>query len=136
MIQALVICFVTGFVLSVSWFSYMLFLIFLGAVIVLFIYVASLASNELFQYCKLLSYVFLGGLFLGLLGEMIAFPSSFMSDNSLTSVATNDGMEDKLGFIYNFPGHSVTLFMAVYLLLTLVVAVKLTLKFIGPMRTN
>nr|YP_214898.1 NADH dehydrogenase subunit 6 [Centruroides limpidus]AAV53592.1 NADH dehydrogenase subunit 6 [Centruroides limpidus] len=34
------------FVLGVGWFSYVFFLVFLGGVLVLFIYVASLAANE------------------------------------------------------------------------------------------
>ena len=48
LIQSLLICLITGLISKRFWFSYILFLIFLGGILVLFIYVTSLASNEIF----------------------------------------------------------------------------------------
>merc|ERR1712221_33590 len=47
--QTILICLITGLSSSSFWFSYILFLIFLGGMLVLFIYVTSLASNEIFK---------------------------------------------------------------------------------------
>lgn len=47
-LHTLLISCVTGLVGGTFWFSYILFLVFLGGVLVLFIYMTSLASNEKF----------------------------------------------------------------------------------------
>merc|ERR1739838_23170 len=47
--QTILICCTTGLSNLSFWFSYILFLIFLGGILVLFIYVTSLASNEMFK---------------------------------------------------------------------------------------
>jgi NADH-ubiquinone oxidoreductase chain 6 len=48
--HTLLISVVTGVVGGHFWFSYILFLVFLGGVLVLFIYITSLASNEKFTF--------------------------------------------------------------------------------------
>lgn len=48
-LHTLLISGVTGLVAGNFWFSYVLFLVFLGGVLVLFIYITSLASNEKFN---------------------------------------------------------------------------------------
>jgi len=49
-IQALIICIIIAFNILTSWFSFILFLVFIGGLIVLFIYIARLASNEIFKF--------------------------------------------------------------------------------------
>nr|QNV11699.1 NADH dehydrogenase subunit 6 [Rhamphomyia barbata] len=49
LMQTFLICLITGLMTKSFWFSYILFLIFLGGMLVLFIYVTSLASNEMFS---------------------------------------------------------------------------------------
>ncbi len=44
--QALLACSILWVIITNPWFSYILFLVFIGGLIVLFIYIASLASNE------------------------------------------------------------------------------------------
>nr|DAA06218.1 TPA_exp: truncated NADH dehydrogenase subunit 6 [Drosophila persimilis] len=49
LIQTIFICLISGLMTKSFWYSYILFLIFLGGMLVLFIYVTSLASNEMFN---------------------------------------------------------------------------------------
>merc|ERR1712198_806681 len=56
--QTILICLITGLSSSSFWFSYILFLIFLGGILVLFIYVTSLASNEMFTPSITIAFVF------------------------------------------------------------------------------
>jgi NADH-ubiquinone oxidoreductase chain 6 len=49
LIQTLIVALLTGVLASSFWFSYILFLVFLGGMLVLFIYVTRLASNEMFS---------------------------------------------------------------------------------------
>ncbi|MGL5470365.1 MAG: NADH-quinone oxidoreductase subunit J [Shewanella sp.] len=48
-VHTLLVSAATGLVGGHFWFSYILFLVFLGGVLVLFIYMTSLASNEKFE---------------------------------------------------------------------------------------
>jgi len=50
LIQTIFICLLRGLLIKSFWFSYILFLIFIGGILVLFIYVTSLASNEIFSF--------------------------------------------------------------------------------------
>nr|YP_010693606.1 NADH dehydrogenase subunit 6 [Lynceus grossipedia]WCD23728.1 NADH dehydrogenase subunit 6 [Lynceus grossipedia] len=49
--QTIIYCLITSFYFS-SWYSYMLFLIFLGGLLILFIYIASLLPNANFKISK------------------------------------------------------------------------------------
>nr|QLY89746.1 NADH dehydrogenase subunit 6 [Notidobia ciliaris] len=46
---SLTICFMMGMMNSSFWFSYIMFLIFIGGLLILFIYISSLTSNKLYQ---------------------------------------------------------------------------------------
>nr|YP_004891575.1 NADH dehydrogenase subunit 6 [Phalera flavescens]AEB71587.1 NADH dehydrogenase subunit 6 [Phalera flavescens] len=59
LMQTLLICLLSGMMIKTYWFSYILFLTFLGGLLVLFIYVSSIASNELFNMKFLLNLFFL-----------------------------------------------------------------------------
>ena len=45
LIQTILVSIISGLITKTFWFSYILFLVFLGGILVLFIYVTSLASN-------------------------------------------------------------------------------------------
>nr|QHO05174.1 NADH dehydrogenase subunit 6 [Rimicaris variabilis] len=138
--QTIVICVTAGLSAKSMWFSYILFLIFLGAMLVLFIYVASLASNEAFFTSMTLT---TGSLLLFLLGSMswmldpllpllkTTIESSFLETSQflLSTQAT-------LSMIYNPSSVNLTLFIILYLLLTLIVVVKITSTFFGPLRLS
>lgn len=47
--QALIVCLLIFLLSPTSWFSFILFLVFMGGLIVLFIYISRLASNEKFN---------------------------------------------------------------------------------------
>ena len=49
LVQTISVCVLTGLSSLTFWFSYVLFLVFFGGVIILFIYVASLAPNKVYS---------------------------------------------------------------------------------------
>nr|NP_957752.1 NADH dehydrogenase subunit 6 [Bactrocera oleae]YP_009650362.1 NADH dehydrogenase subunit 6 [Bactrocera biguttula]AAO34637.1 NADH dehydrogenase subunit 6 [Bactrocera oleae]AAO34650.1 NADH dehydrogenase subunit 6 [Bactrocera oleae]ACY09689.1 NADH dehydrogenase subunit 6 [Bactrocera oleae]ACY09702.1 NADH dehydrogenase subunit 6 [Bactrocera oleae]ACY09715.1 NADH dehydrogenase subunit 6 [Bactrocera oleae] len=141
LIQTLQICLLTGLMAKSFWFSYILFLIFLGGMLVLFIYVTSLASNEMFSLSMKLttlcitimtSLTFIS-LFIDKLStlpfiqnlEMNTYfnPNLFTHENSLN-----------LHKLYNFPTNLMTILLMNYLLITLIAVVKITKLFYGPLR--
>nr|YP_009170139.1 NADH dehydrogenase subunit 6 [Panulirus cygnus]ALE28930.1 NADH dehydrogenase subunit 6 [Panulirus cygnus] len=120
---------------------YILFLIFLGGMLVLFIYVASLASNESFKLSLFLTAMILLGsfslsalfMFLDPLFSIqpVSVQHSFFSAKDipdLSSISTH--------FIYNFPTMGLTLVVILYLLFTLIVVVEMTSVFSGPLRLS
>nr|YP_010556065.1 NADH dehydrogenase subunit 6 [Penaeus duorarum]UYR96167.1 NADH dehydrogenase subunit 6 [Penaeus duorarum] len=137
--QTIMICVTAGLSMNSFWFSYILFLIFLGAMLVLFIYVASLASNESFSFSGSLLLTSSLITFIGfmmiivdplLLNTPMSIQQSSLVNNHLTST------QFLLNSIYNYTTMNLTLFIVLYLLLTLIVVVKITNTFFGPLRLS
>nr|YP_010700950.1 NADH dehydrogenase subunit 6 [Anopheles belenrae]YP_010700989.1 NADH dehydrogenase subunit 6 [Anopheles kleini]QAX27181.1 NADH dehydrogenase subunit 6 [Anopheles sinensis]QII41656.1 NADH dehydrogenase subunit 6 [Anopheles sinensis]QII41669.1 NADH dehydrogenase subunit 6 [Anopheles sinensis]QII41682.1 NADH dehydrogenase subunit 6 [Anopheles sinensis]QII41688.1 NADH dehydrogenase subunit 6 [Anopheles sinensis] len=141
LIQTFLTCLLTGIYVKTFWFSYVLFLIFLGGMLILFIYVTSLSSNEMFSMSFSLTIIS----FMIFMFMMTIF---FIMDKSLTEqFIMNMEMEKismmnnlinenilSLNKMYNFPTNLITLLLINYLFLTLLVTVKITKKFYGPLR--
>nr|QNV11622.1 NADH dehydrogenase subunit 6 [Isoperla grammatica] len=141
LIQTLCICLLTGFMTQSFWFSYILFLVFLGGLLVLFIYVTSLASNEmftlsastlfttisLFMICALLIVV------IDPLPYLISCLNTDMMDLSVINCYYEEASLS-LTKLYNQPTGLITLMLVLYLFLTLIAVVKITCIFFGPLR--
>lgn len=143
LIQTFFICILSGFITKTFWFSYILFLIFLGGILVLFIYVTSLASNEIFNFSiKILTFRILNFV-------LIYFSLIFIDKNIIINYLINHENESiremknllienslTLNKLYNFPINILTILLIIYLFLTLVAVVKITNVFEGPLRPN
>lgn len=141
LIQTILTCLFTGLITKRFWFSYILFLIFIGGILVLFIYIASLASNEKFNFSfnnliKFFLLIFLIILII-ILTDNFWFNSSFFNReiNSLTNflilIKENFLSVSK---IYDSPNNIIIIFLINYLLLNLIIIVKITNIFYGPLR--
>uniref|UniRef100_A0AAU7BAA6 NADH-ubiquinone oxidoreductase chain 6 n=1 Tax=Heteromallus sp. TaxID=3073483 RepID=A0AAU7BAA6_9ORTH len=139
-LQTLMICLLTGFISQSFWFSYILFLVFLGGMLVLFIYITSLASNEMFSLqTKHLIFLMLVPLIMLL---MITDPFMLLPipiNNDMNLSMTNDfllysEMNFSLNKLFNESTNIITLMLVLYLFLTLIMVVKITNIFQGPLR--
>lgn len=143
LIQTFFICLLSGFITKTFWFSYVLFLIFLGGILVLFIYVTSLASNEIFNFSlKLLTFRFVN---FGIIYLIIFFIDKNLIITYLINHETESLTQIRnllkensliLNKLYNFPINLVTILLIIYLFLTLIAVVKITNVFEGPLRPN
>jgi NADH-ubiquinone oxidoreductase chain 6 len=139
--QTLLVCLITGIFAKRFWFSYVLFLIFLGGILVLFIYVTSLASNEIFSFSvkifRIRGFIFLINILFfyfldkNLIINLIQNNETFILDNINSYLLENSLILNKL---YNFPINLLTILLIIYLFLTLIAAVKITNIFEGPLR--
>nr|YP_010895025.1 NADH dehydrogenase subunit 6 [Callicera aenea]WJW73538.1 NADH dehydrogenase subunit 6 [Callicera aenea] len=142
LIQTMMICCITGLMTKSFWFSYILFLIFIGGMLVLFIYVTSLASNEMFSL-SMKMVVTMVSIFL-----LMTLTSMFMDNVILMFNSTNNEMisitninsfitENSLNLnkLYNYPSNMITILLMNYLLITLIATVKITNLFNGPIRS-
>nr|YP_010693084.1 NADH dehydrogenase subunit 6 [Dacus durbanensis]WCB98265.1 NADH dehydrogenase subunit 6 [Dacus durbanensis] len=141
LIQTLQICLLTGLMAKSFWFSYILFLIFLGGMLVLFIYVTSLASNEMFSLSMKLSLMSL--IIMMTLMLIFALTDKTSIAPFLTTLETQNNYnlnifltENALNLnkLYNFPTNIITILLMNYLLITLIAVVKITKLFYGPLR--
>nr|QZR91940.1 NADH dehydrogenase subunit 6 [Filchnerella pamphagoides] len=139
-IQTLLIGLTAGTLMESFWLAYILFLTFLGGMLVLFIYITSIASNEMFQL-KSISVILTGITWLILTISLILIDKSLyidLSKNSDTSLTNNimnfQEMTISLNKIYNNPTFMITMMMMIYLFLALLAVVKITNINQGPIR--
>nr|UFZ13395.1 NADH dehydrogenase subunit 6 [Madachauliodes sp.] len=138
--QTILISLITGTISQTFWFSYILFLIMLGGMLVLFIYMTSLASNEKFNTSIML--IMINILFISLSIYLITLLDNFTNIYSTLTFDMNNWnnlinlQENKLELIklYNFPLMNLTLLLVNYLFLTMIIIVKITNINYGPLR--
>nr|YP_007026248.1 NADH dehydrogenase subunit 6 [Chrysomya bezziana]AFV08308.1 NADH dehydrogenase subunit 6 [Chrysomya bezziana] len=140
LIQTTLVCLTSGLMTKSFWFSYILFLVFLGGMLVLFIYVTSLASNEMFTFSIKLLLISFSIFF------MMIITLFFMDKNLLLQYQNFEVksiydmnsylMENSLSLnkLYNYPTNLLTILLMNYLLITLIAVVKITKLFKGPLR--
>lgn len=118
-------------------------MIFLGGILVLFVYVTSLASNEIFQFSikififSLIFIVFILFLLIIWSDKLILFNNIFNFEiETLNSLRKRTIKENSLilSKLFNYPTNLITILVINYLFLTLIVRVKITKTFKGPLR--
>jgi len=108
-----------------SWFFYLIVLVFLGGVIILIIYIRTLAANEKFRRISI-NYNTIGIILMVRLSILVVLKYK----NILQFIRRNN---TAVGIIYEASNFSLLLFLITYLLLTLVCVVKLVKFESGPL---
>nr|YP_010946905.1 NADH dehydrogenase subunit 6 [Salganea incerta]WGO57662.1 NADH dehydrogenase subunit 6 [Salganea incerta] len=132
LIQTTLISMITGLMMQSFWFSYILFLIFLGGMLVLFIYLTSLASNEMFMFSAKLLFLLL--LMMPTMFIMLKNNFNLNNQETYTYIIMDNLTKLPLLKLYNYPNSILTIMMVLYLLITLLVVVSITTIFKGPLR--
>nr|YP_009294826.1 NADH dehydrogenase subunit 6 [Parapoynx crisonalis]AMT85323.1 NADH dehydrogenase subunit 6 [Parapoynx crisonalis] len=144
--QTFLMCLISSMLISTYWFSYILFLTFLGGLLVLFIYVSSLASNEMFKISMKLKMLFL-------ILFLIMMPISFINNYNLNWLNLSNNSNEMNNFfnmflffnnenkinlskLYNNQTFLIMIMMVIYLFITLIAVVKITNIFYGPLRPS
>nr|YP_010364888.1 NADH dehydrogenase subunit 6 [Theretra clotho]UNP54922.1 NADH dehydrogenase subunit 6 [Theretra clotho] len=143
LIQTLMTCLLSGMMIKTYWFSYILFLTFLGGLLVLFIYVSSIASNELFSLSNNMKMMFMMMLFMMMMTQMMFYKNlNWMNlinnsemNNFLNFLFFNNENKINLNKLYNNNSSMLMLLLIIYLFITLIAIVKITNIFFGPLRT-
>nr|YP_009473437.1 NADH dehydrogenase subunit 6 [Choristoneura occidentalis biennis]AVI57908.1 NADH dehydrogenase subunit 6 [Choristoneura occidentalis biennis] len=145
LIQTIFICLLSGMLINTYWFSYILFLTFLGGLLVLFIYVSSIASNEMFKnnffFLKIIFtfsiIIFIFSLYIfNNLNLLNYFFNSEMENLFNYSMLFNNENKINLSKLYNNQTFLMMMMMIIYLFITLVAVVKITNIFYGPLRQS
>nr|AML25982.1 NADH dehydrogenase subunit 6 [Staphylinidae sp. BMNH 1274232] len=137
LIQTCLISMITGLINMNFWFSYILFLIMIGGMLVLFIYMTSIASNEMFSYSSKIMMYMIAVIFMSVLTWTLLDPQflySFINYKNYT--LENYENNYNLSKFFNYPSIFIMFMMIIYLFITLIATVKITKIEFGPLRQN
>nr|QZK21373.1 NADH dehydrogenase subunit 6 [Amitermes sp. ANIC 0105] len=131
LIQTTMVCLISGTMYSSFWFSYILFMIMIGGMLVLFMYMTSLASNEMFSPSNKMLMATL------MLLPMLMYTMPTVTNNKEMNVHSTM-MENEIltttTVMYNQMMGTMTTLLVLYMLLTLIVVVNIINVSKGPLR--
>ena len=137
LVQTILITFITGLINLNFWFSYLIFLIIIGGILILFIYITRIASNEKFKISK--NYLFI---ILNLPILIIIFTDKLYYNLNITNIELinqNNFYSTYLTILskyFNWPLNINFIIIIMYLLITLIAVVKITNIQHGPLRQS
>nr|QUM11274.1 NADH dehydrogenase subunit 6 [Nysius cymoides] len=124
-LQTLTISVMTGMIMSSFWFSYIIMMIMMSGMLVLFIYMASIASNEKFKFSIILFMMMI------LSSPMILFLNY---DNEMMNMNKTTTLNMILNNLFSGTTMIITMVMVVYLLYTMITVSKIVNINEGPLR--
>nr|ASU45990.1 NADH dehydrogenase subunit 6 [Nomadacris septemfasciata] len=139
-LQTFLVGLMTGTMMESYWLSYILFLTFLGGMLVLFIYITSIASNEMFQPKSITMIITLTMwvviMLMLIILDMMMFMDFFKNTETMniSNSINYQEMTMSLEKLYNSPTFIITMMMMIYLFLALLAVVKITNINQGPIR--
>nr|AQP27254.1 NADH dehydrogenase subunit 6 [Microcerotermes crassus] len=131
LIQTTMVCLISGTMYKSFWFSYILFMIMIGGMLVLFMYMTSLASNEMFSPSNKM-----------LMATLLTLPALLYMMPTVTNnkeMCSHDMMAENetlttTTVMYNQTMGIMTTLLVLYMLLTLIVVVNIINVHKGPLR--
>nr|YP_009228440.1 NADH dehydrogenase subunit 6 [Idioscopus nitidulus]AKU47327.1 NADH dehydrogenase subunit 6 [Idioscopus nitidulus] len=131
MLQTMLMTVLMNKMLSTSWMPMITFLMMIGGLLILFIYMSSLASNEKFKMNKKT---------LTLILITMIITEEFMQDTpiyeSQKMIYSEQIEQMSLMKLFNKKSFLVTMIMVMYLLLTMIVVTKMVKHYEGPLRSK
>nr|AXS65307.1 NADH dehydrogenase subunit 6 [Eurysternus sp. KM-2017] len=132
LIQTISISLMLGFFNSNYWYSYILFLIMISGMLVLFLYMTSVASNELFYPSMKILYL---TMFIMIMYLMIMNIDMFYFNiNNIYIPSLN--LNISFNKYFNYPNNMIMYLLILYLLFALLVVVKITNFKKGALRPS
>nr|AQP28310.1 NADH dehydrogenase subunit 6 [Odontotermes sp. K TB-2017] len=129
--QTMLVCLMSGMMYKSFWFSYILFMIMVGGMLVLFMYMTSLASNEMFSPSNkvITAMATMTPIMMYMMPSTInnkeMSEHEMMMESEITTTTT---------IMYNQTMGTMTILLVTYMLLTLIVVVNIINVSKGPLR--
>nr|AYR05286.1 NADH dehydrogenase subunit 6 [Coleoptera sp. ACP-2013] len=133
--MTIIISLMTGMLNTSFWFSYILFLVLIGGMLILFLYMTSIASNEKFKFSSKM--LIINSLILMLSSILILWTNSINLNIKIKEINMFSDHLQIMIFNLKYFTPSMTLILIsamIYLLITLIMTVKITKKEKGPIR--
>jgi len=129
LIQALTLCIILWLIVNLRWFSYILFLVFLGGIIILFVYIRALASNEKFKFYSTRTLIQIIIIYFIPVYLILKIDNNFKKYNFIS-------LNEIVFKLYSFIIIQITLITIIYLIITLIVIIKIIINYRGPLRSK
>nr|YP_011026020.1 NADH dehydrogenase subunit 6 [Ventidius pulai]WQM87292.1 NADH dehydrogenase subunit 6 [Ventidius pulai] len=126
MIISLTMCLMTKY----TWYSYILVLVMLGGMLVLFMYMASIASNEIMKFSMKSTIMAILTIFF----VMMIIKNEMPLYNNIMMQNVDNQQNLSMMKLFNGKSSIITILMALYLLITMIYVIYITNSFEGPMR--
>nr|YP_010554786.1 NADH dehydrogenase subunit 6 [Potamyia horvati]UYO79432.1 NADH dehydrogenase subunit 6 [Potamyia horvati] len=131
--QTLFFCLIMNFNLNLYWISYILYLIMLGGMLILFLYMCSISSNEIMKLnikiffpITLISLIYFYFWLSNKSYQILKSPNFFLNNENLLSINK----------IYNNFTLLISFMLMFYLLITLFMVTSLSYYNFGPLRSS
>ncbi|YP_009270982.1 NADH dehydrogenase subunit 6 (mitochondrion) [Agrilus planipennis] len=139
LMQTIIVSVMTGMMNYNFWYSFILFLIMVGGMLILFIYMTSVASNEKFNLSmKMISMIMIMVIMMMIAYQLIE--PSIMTIETTTQLTQHMKTENQwmmsLTKFLTYPQNLKLVMLMSYLFLTLIAVVKITMIKYGPLRTQ
>nr|WRO44842.1 NADH dehydrogenase subunit 6 [Prothemus semimetallicus] len=136
LVQTIAIAMITGLMSLNFWISYLLFLVMVGGMLILFMYMTSIASNEKFSFSKMLMiltmmFFILACLIFILNPKLNIFPVKNIDSIEFMKFSTYELSPNKY-FINN--SKFILSILIIYLFITLIAIVNISKNSLGPLR--
>nr|YP_010586105.1 NADH dehydrogenase subunit 6 [Cheumatopsyche charites]UZZ43841.1 NADH dehydrogenase subunit 6 [Cheumatopsyche charites] len=137
LIQTLIYSIILNINTNIYWISYILYLILLGGMLILFLYMCSISSNEIiklnlnwFMFYMMFSFLFL------LLSKNFYWLNNMLKNKFNLNLFFNMETLTNISKIYNNFSMMITIIMIIYLLISLMMVSMFTNTTYGPLRTS
>nr|APX40561.1 NADH dehydrogenase subunit 6 [Longitarsus cerinthes] len=134
--QTILIALFTGMMSLNFWYSYILFLIMIGGMLILFIYMTSIASNEKFKFNKKFIYLYMISMLILLITFFIDSYYTNLTINIIDMKNYSLILKNQISMMkyFNYPNYYIMIMMMIYLFITLIAIVKITKFNYGALR--
>nr|UPL65763.1 NADH dehydrogenase subunit 6 [Physomerus sp.] len=129
-VQTMMMAMLTGLIMKSFWFSYIVMITMLSGMLVLFIYMASVASNEKLQMSNKLISLTVLMLLLSMMAQLMTenYEDELMSSQTMTTETLS------LNSLMNMKFKNITMMMVMYLLFTMITVSHIVNITEGPLR--
>lgn len=139
LIQTINLIILIGKIFYSFWFSYIIFLVFIGGLFILFIYVISLVYNNKFFSLNSNKYLIIILLRAIIALIIINYKIYFLTTNDIILKINNNWLiKENILYnlkFYNIPNNIINLILIIYLFLIIVIVVKITNFYSGPIKS-
>nr|ARC95503.1 NADH dehydrogenase subunit 6 [Hippodamia convergens]ARC95516.1 NADH dehydrogenase subunit 6 [Hippodamia convergens] len=134
LIHTILTCLMLGLMSMNFWFSYILILIMIGGLLVLFIYMTSIASNEKFNLNKTLVVMTLMVMFILIVKLLNKEIYNLEMNNELVQNFQEMNFFFNLNKYINYPNSNIFIMIMFYLLIAMIAVIKISKSSFGPLR--
>nr|YP_009441731.1 NADH dehydrogenase subunit 6 [Anatis ocellata]AOY39276.1 NADH dehydrogenase subunit 6 [Anatis ocellata] len=135
--HTIIMCLFMGMMSLNFWFSYILILVMIGGLLVLFIYMTSIASNEKFKFNNKLFMIIIFLLITLMLTKWMENQYIYyyeMNNELLMNMDMKKNFKFNMSKFLNFPNSNIFIMIIFYLLIAMIAIVKITKLNFGPLR--